>query len=369
MQGAPPSIPPETGSATARALFSAWLMAVLYLSLVPLEGWADRGLDLLGFLGGPLPHHWTWIDTISNVIAYVGLGGLAMLAVFPHLRGWTAVVVVVIGCSAVSMAVEALQTFNPDRYPQLLDWLLNSLGALIGALTAHRFSRSLLIDGWLRLTRDAWFAPKAGMGIVLALIWPLLSYFPQHQLFATGRLIEGPPNWQYNALISNLANSNFGPIWLGETLMVWLGGLGFAALLLEVLRPIAPRIPIVMCGIALACAARAFAVSISTREMSPIGWLTVSAQIGIVLAVVTSYWVARLNDPLRRAISLLILGSVVFLANALPYNAYFALANLPWSTPTWNNLRSTLDLAAVVWPFATVIFFIAHASARYEPRH
>jgi VanZ family protein len=348
----------DSGSSTARALAMAAFMAILYLSLTPLAGWHDLGLPPLQFLIDGLPRYWTWGDTIANLVAYLIFGFLLGLSLYPRWRGLRAASLSVLACSGLSLTMEALQTYNPARYPQLRDWILNTVGGLLGALIAWYFTRPLLVTGWVRKLRRQWLERHSALGIVLLVLWPLLSYFPQHQLFATGRLLDGPLVPDAGSWTAVLLQLKLGPIVASEVLGIGFGVLTFAYICSEVLSRNAPKLLVVLCGVALACTLRTLAVSVSSRDLPPLGWLTINAQLGLVVGMLTTIGLLRLRAPGRRVAGLLLLIASVVLTNILPFNAYFAMASLPWATPTWNNLRATMDLAALLWPYAAIVFLV-----------
>src|SRR3954453_5290803 len=127
---------------------SAWPLSlaygalIVYASLYPFSGWRFQGLGALAFLGSPLPRYWTGFDIAANVFGYGPLGFLVALSV---LRGGgtqrsrpnvTAVVLSTVTAAALSLAMEAVQTYLPSRVPSNLDFALNVLGALAGAVMA-----------------------------------------------------------------------------------------------------------------------------------------------------------------------------------------------------------------------------------------
>ncbi len=336
----------------------AAFMAILYLSLTPLAGWHDVGLHPLQYLFDGFPRYWTWGETLANVAAYQIMGFLLGLSLYPRWQGCRAALYSLLACSLLSMSMEALQTYNPARYPQLRDWLLNTLGGSLGAVLAWYYTRPLLITGWVRKLRRLWFQRNSALGILLLVLWPLLSYFPQHSLFATGRIVDGPAAVNADTWLGAFLLLRTGPLAASEVLGICLGVLAFAYVCSEVFSERAPTLFIVLSGLVLACALRTLAVSVSSRDLPALGWLTANAQLGILLGGIAAIGVVRLPSPWRRRAGLLLLLASVVLSNLLPFNAYFAMASLPWATPTWNNLRAAMDLAALLWPYAAIVFLV-----------
>src|SRR5258706_15140011 len=73
-------------STLARYLFVAYVPLVVYASLHPFSGWHDRGLPPFAFLTAPFPRPIPVFDVVANIIGYVPLGFLAVLAVYPRPR-------------------------------------------------------------------------------------------------------------------------------------------------------------------------------------------------------------------------------------------------------------------------------------------
>jgi len=76
-------------STLARYLFAAYVPLVIYASLDPFSGWRDRGLPPFAFLAAPFPRPIPVFDVVANIIGYIPLGFLAVLAVYPWLRRGT----------------------------------------------------------------------------------------------------------------------------------------------------------------------------------------------------------------------------------------------------------------------------------------
>ena len=77
----------EQPSILARYLFVAYLLLVVYASLHPFSGWRDRGLPAFAWFTASFNRPVPAFDVFANVLGYVPLGFLAVLAVYPRLRG------------------------------------------------------------------------------------------------------------------------------------------------------------------------------------------------------------------------------------------------------------------------------------------
>jgi putative membrane protein len=121
-------------SATPLALALAAL--VLYASLYPFVGWRwPAGSGAAALLKLPWPPWQTALDEALNFMGYLPLGLLIFIAAARSgLRAGPAFALALLAPSALSYAMEVVQHLLPGRHPSLKDWLMNSLGALAGAL-------------------------------------------------------------------------------------------------------------------------------------------------------------------------------------------------------------------------------------------
>ncbi len=126
--------------------FAAYLAAVLVVTLWPspqstdAPGWATATLDALHGLG--IPMTLPVLEASANVVMFGPFGVLGV----PLLRGatarrrgvpigvWRAVGLVTLAGAALSTAIELTQNLLPGRVPTVQDVVLNTGGALLGAL-------------------------------------------------------------------------------------------------------------------------------------------------------------------------------------------------------------------------------------------
>lgn len=78
------------------------------------------------------------VDVVLNILAYMPLGSLALVSLPRRARHHLGFgLLAVAACSLLSAGLEAVQTFLPSRVPSKLDWLCNTVGAVLGAMLAH----------------------------------------------------------------------------------------------------------------------------------------------------------------------------------------------------------------------------------------
>src|SRR5262245_57478765 len=168
-------------SPLSRILFPIYVVLIAYASLYPLEGWRDPGQSPFAFLAQAWPRVLLRFDIVVNVLGYAPCGLLAVAALQPRLRGLPAMLAAVLFALALSLGLEALQSYLPTRTASNLDVLCNTLGGALGAAAAP-FVLSHL-DG-LRL-RERFFLPGHDIDFGLALLglWLFAQLNPTGLLF------------------------------------------------------------------------------------------------------------------------------------------------------------------------------------------
>ena len=116
----------EQPSILARYLFVAYLLLVVYASLHPFSGWRDRGLPAFAFLTASFNRPMPAFDVFVNVLGYLPLGFLAVLAAYPRLRGASGFAFAVACAALLSFILESLQLYLPTRTASNLDLLANT---------------------------------------------------------------------------------------------------------------------------------------------------------------------------------------------------------------------------------------------------
>ena len=163
---------------------------IMYASLYPFAPWQSNGLPWWGFVSHAWPRYWTRFDITANLLGYMPLGFLiALVALRSPSKLWSrlSVLLGLALCALLSFGVEALQNWLPQRVPSNVDWALNALGGMLGALLAWGMGKLGMLDAWSRVRRD-WFMPYAPETIVLLLLWPWALLYPQPVPFGLGQV-------------------------------------------------------------------------------------------------------------------------------------------------------------------------------------
>jgi VanZ family protein len=361
-------------SPLARALAVAYLALVVYVSLAPWSGWRDIGVGAFAYLSAPLPRYLTGFDLVVNVLGYLPMGALAVLALHPRVRGAAAAALATLACVLLSGAMEALQTFLPSRIASSIDLATNSAGALAGALLAARYASSLIDHGRLVELRARWFRRDASVPLTLIALWPLAQVHPGTMLFGNGELRE-PLRILLDALgawPSGFTPSRFGPaeFILSEAAVTTAGLLAAGLTLAAIMQTLAPRTRLLLALLATALAARSLAFGVQFGADRVFAWATTGAIGGLSIGTLALV-VAAAGRP-RALARLALLATLVQIAlvNLTPENPYRAHWLQQWHPGRLLHAVQGADWLATAWPYALLAWLLAAAfSARLPKSH
>jgi len=348
--------PPERASPLARYLFCAYALLVVYASLHPFSGWHAQGATPFAFLTAPFPRTLVRFDVVTNVIGYVPLGFLAVLAAYPRLRAGKALAWG-IGCSLVfSFVLESLQLYLPSRSASNVDLIANAAGGGVGALLAALSAPWLLREGGFKALRYWIFIPgsKADLGLVLVGLWLLSQLSPETLLFGTGdlrELFQPPPQKLYPA-----------ELFLRVEAAVAAANTVAIGLLVSCLTARAQPARLLFCALlALALALRWVAFDVMLKDML---WITPGALTGLAAGCVTVLVCISLPRTGRLAVAGLALMGATALVNLAPGNPYMTATLALWQRGAHFNFNGLTHLVAAAWPFAALFYLVFLAAER-----
>jgi len=353
----------EQPSILARYLFVAYVLLVVFASLHPFYGWRARGLPPFAFLTASFNRPVPAFDLLVNVLGYIPLGFLAVLASYPRLRG-VAAFAFGLACSLLmTFTLESLQLYLPTRTSSNLDLLANTVGGAVGALAAAAATRPLMDAGKLEGLRGELFLPgrRVDLGLVLLGLWLFSQLSPETLLFGTGDLRD-------------LFKTPSGKLYPVETFLRVEAGVacanGFAAGLLAacLLERKQPVRGIVMLLMATALSAHTLAFGLLVGPQEFLSWVTPGALYGVAGAIA----VLMIAVALPRVVQLPLVGfgllaatAIVNLAPANPYNtATFSL----WQQGHYLNLNGLTRLISIAWPFAAMFYLVLLAAERGQTK-
>ncbi|WP_082493814.1 VanZ family protein [Massilia sp. Leaf139] len=358
---------PRRGSPVARAALLAYLLLIVYASWYPFTGWRSNGLPLLSFMNLVKQRYWTGFDVMVNVVGYVPLGILLVLALYPLVRGvWAALLATLFGF-LVTGTMETVQNFLPSRVPSNLDLFTNAAGCFVGACIGPFMARSLLDQGRLYRLRKRWFAPHASQGLVLLALWPLAQIYPQSFLFGHGQVLPIISGWLsswFETDIDLIAMLRPGPAmsveqyWLSETIITACGMTGAALTLLCLLRRGAPRYTLMLLMLAAALVMKTLASSLLFRPDNAFVWVTPGAEGGFLIGLIMLAGLAFAPQIAQRRLAVVTLVLSLIVVNTIPANPYFTLTLQGWVQGKFLNFNGAAQFLSLLWPFFALWFLL-----------
>jgi VanZ family protein len=344
-------------SPLARYLAAVYLALVAYGSLYPLAGWRDQGLSPFAFLAAPLPRYFTWFDVGLNVAAYLPLGLLGVLALAPRLTGLQAALAATGGATAVSLLLEAAQSYLPERISSNADLAANALGAAVGAAAGVAISGHLAPEAGLRRARARLFGPghAVDVGLVLVALWLFTQLNPETLLFGNGDLRD-------------LIGSASPELYPAETFVRIEAGVAAANVLAVALFVVllvaadGPRRRVAAAAIVAALAARTVAFAILVEPQAAFAWLTPGAAAGLALGGVAALLAARLPPAATVTLCGLALIAGTAFVNLAPENPYLAHSLAVWWQGHFFNFNGLTRTVSALWPFAALVYLLATAT-------
>jgi VanZ family protein len=356
----------------------AWPLAQVYVALIvfaslfPFTGWRAQGIAPEVFLLARLPPpYWTRFDVAINVLGYAPLGFLLALALLR--TGWprSALPLAALGGGLLSLLMEFLQIYLPQRVPSNLDLLLNAGGALSGALLATLLERLGAIDRWGRF-RARWFVPDARGALVLLALWPWALLFPAAEPFGLGQVLE-----RLEAALAQLLEDSAFLDWLperleplqalspaGELLCVALGLLVPCLLAYCIILHRGRRAVAALLGALVGVGITALSAALSYGPAHAWEWLNppvvVGIGVGLVLAVVL-LWLPRRACAV---VLLLVLTLHLSLLNHAPTSAYFAQTLQTWEQGRFIRFFGLGQWLGWLWPYVTLVYVLLQAARK-----
>lgn len=352
--------PKARASTLARILFLVYVLLVAYASLYPLSGWRDVGLSPFAYLSGPWPRYVTAFDIAVNLVGYLPFGVLAVTALHPRVRNAAALLAAVAGAAALSLLLEAAQSYLPARVPTNQDVLCNVAGAALGALLGQRFT-PLIAGGPLSRRRVAAFEAGAGadFGLVLIGLWLFIQLNPAALLFGAGDLRD------FLAPLEGRARRP--EFFVSIEAFTTAANLVAVGLILSALAAPGRYVRAMVIGVVLAAlAVKTAAVAILMRAEDVFSWLTPGAQIGLGVGIAVALAVVALPRTARLVLAAVLLMAATVLVNLTPPNPYLADSLKVWQQGHFLNFNGLTRLVSALWPFIALGYLITLASRRLK---
>ena len=363
-------------STTVRVTAMLYALLVVYASGYPFSGWHNLGVSPLAYLFAPFPRYRTVFDLVTNIAAYVPLGILLVMALYPLLKKYAAMAIALALGALLSAALEAMQTFLPSRVPSNLDLLANTGGVFLGALLGPFFTRHTLERGHFLPLRQRWFSDEASRGLAVLALWPIAQIYPQGFLFGHGQFAPVLSGWlsywvsepvELSALMKTGIPLHAEHYWVLETLITACGLSGALLALLCLLRDDAPKAMLAALLALAAFAVKSVSAYLLFSPHDAFTWLTPGAKAGIAIGLVIVLCFFRSHPTTQRRFAVFALAIGLVIVNIAPVNPYFNAILQSWVQGKFLNFNGATHFLSLVWPILT-LWFLLHPVHRSKPR-
>ena len=362
--------PRHRSSATPLAL--AYAALVLYASLYPFTGWrwppgqALSALAVLPWTNWQLP-----FDIASNLLGYLPLGALLFIALRRSgLRAGACLLLAVNLAGALSYCTEVLQQFVPGRVPAMEDFLMNSVGAIGGALLALGCHALGLVDQWHAL-RGRWFVRESAGALALLALWPLGLLFPTPLPLGLGQVGERLREWLAGMLedvpwadvLHAVLAAPAPPVALlrplTEGLIVALGLLAPCLVAYAVMIPGWRRVAMAAGALALGICGMTLSTWLNFGPTHALGWMAPSTLPGLGFGLLVALALAPVPRRVVAGIGLVALtGLVVGVAQA-PADPYFAQSLQAWEQGRFVRFHGLAQWVGWLWPYTAMLWLLS----------
>jgi hypothetical protein len=345
-----------------------YVALVAYASLYPFSNWRDQDIAPWAYFFAPIPRYWSGFDVAINIVGYLPLGGLLVLLTLRTSHRAMPVVRAVLLASVLSVVLEGLQSYLPQRVASREDWLLNSAGAALGAGLAQ----ALVRWGWLAWWDDwrrRWLAPHSRGVLALLLAWPAALLFPAAVPFGVGQVwnrltgyLEALLPWELRGSTATGGVTFLNPS--SEILCVALGLLVPCLLGFCVVHAPRHRAALVAVMLGVGSAATGLSAALSWGPDHTWAWLNPGTFTGVAVGVVAALALARVAAPVSASLALLALGLSVGLLNQAPDSPYFAQTLLAWEQGRFIRFNGIAQWLGWAWPYAAMGVALTHIAGR-----
>ena len=351
---------------------SAWPMSHIYLALIvyaslyPFDQWRDQGIFTWEFLSAPWPKYWTGFDVTSNVLGYAPLGFLWGLSAMRMGWGRNAILLSTCAAAVVSLLMEGIQSYLPSRVPSLADFLLNVLGAWLGASLSSGMEQMGLLYRWSQFRRR-WFVRDAHFALVLMAVWPLALLFPVAVPLGLGQVWERVEDALTLALDGTafeqwipMRSFELEPLLPGaELLCVVLGFLIPCLLGFGVIRQLGQRVVYLVVVLACGLGVSALSATLSYGPSHAWSWLGVPVVWGLVCGCILSLFFVMLSARTCWVFLLLALLVQQSVLNQSPESAYFAQTLQTWEQGRFIRFNGLVQWLGWLWPYTVLLYAIS----------
>ena len=355
---------------------------VVYASLYPFTGWHHpQGFWSFEALSLPWPRRWIAFDVVANLVGYLPLGALVFAAVVRSGHGALPGMAAGLALpTLLSLALELLQNYLPQRVPSALDLALNAGGAAAGVLLAALAHRWGFYERW-QVLRDRWLVERSAGAITLLLLWPVGLLFPTPVPLALGQILPqlrlwlealadaaADVPWAADAAAAlTLADAPTAPLSsLAEAALTTLGLVVPCLLAFTVIRGRWRRMLLVGIVTAIGGAATALSTTLNFGPTHALAWVAPTTLPGLGAAVVFAGALATATRRSAGAVGLVVGTALVALVAQAPADPYFADSLQQWEQGRFIRFHGVAQWVGWLWPYAALAYLLERVAARVE---
>ena len=358
----------------------AWLYAALivYASLYPFTGWRVPGVSLAHYLTLPWSRWWTWFDLVSNLLGYLPLGALIFGALVRTGTRWRpALGLAFLAGTLLSLAMETLQNFLPQRVASNVDLVLNAFGTLLGAALGLWVHLRGGVERW-QTARDRWFIDRSAGGLALLLLWPVGLLFPLPVPLGVGQVlarvqeavasaVQDTPvaPWFETWADAELERTALSPG--DEFALIALGLLAPCMVAFSVAQPGWRRLVLVLGAAALGCLATTLSTALNFGPQHAWAWSTPQALAALAFAMVLAGLLSVAPQRAAAGLGLMALTALVGFVAQAPSDPFFAESLQGWEQGRFIRFHGAARWVGWLWPYAAIAYLLARLGARDEP--
>ncbi len=312
---------------------------IVYGSLYPLSGWRVPAASIFSFLTDPIPEHLHRADLLTNLLAYMPLGALIIWTIKPK-RNVPAVIVTATMGGLLSLTMESIQMFLPNRTSSNVDLLTNVAGTVLGATLGCVLQPRSAFRLRLKAVRNRWFSgdPRADVALAAVLLWASSQLSPFVPSMDVSNIRQGlSPLWYAlhdPSLISGLKTAEYALDLVGLALLTTVIAQGHRRVL----------------GYFLAFAGIVLCLEpfIVKRQLSP------EEILGLILAGIAAALMPR-GKELRARVAILCIAAGFIISELTPKaGATQAFQWIPFAGHLDNRISAFGSILEGLWPFVAI---------------
>lgn len=339
----------------ARLALAIVIPIIAYASVRPFQGWRDPGRHPFGYLFAA-PQFGAPFDALLNVVGYVVLSFVLTLALFPRVIGRRAFAIGFLGPMLCSVLIEAIQTYLPGRFPSVIDVVMNTAGAMLGAAIAVRSTPWLADHRGGKHYRDRWLVPGhvTEIGLIVLAGWFVALFAQRTILFGTG---------DFRGNFGATLDLGLPPIVYSVTeVYIVAANLVVAGLVLRLITSDkVARVHWFFVLVAAAIVTRVIAQLTFWKISSALVWITPEVLIGVISGMAVALLTLNLSRRVAAIAALVLVATSLAVVNITPPDPALWLQS---SAPRERMLIGLVLVArytAKGWPLAAIAFLVMAA--------